>query len=119
MPVLSNYYLSPNQFARVMAVKILAIGRQDNALTQIERALKLKKYKVTGCTSDEDALKKIKENTFDAVLLASEMKLETKAIFKQFSKELRPNMPVLEVNGSVEHLAAKIEEALQDATSNA
>jgi len=97
-----------------MAVKVLAIGRQDSAFKQLERALKLRKYKVTGCNSEDDALKKIKTQEFDALLLASEMKLEAKAIFKQFSKEQRPGMPVIEINGSVDHLAEDIAAALAD-----
>ncbi|TVR38666.1 MAG: hypothetical protein EA392_09330 [Cryomorphaceae bacterium] len=101
-----------------MAIKILAIGRQDSALTQIERALKLKKYQVTGCSSDEEALKKIKDQHYDAVLVGSELKLETKAIIKQFSKEQRPDMPVIEVNGVLDHLADTVQEALKDATTS-
>lgn len=97
-----------------MAVKVLAIGRQDGALQQLERALKLRKFKVTGCTSEEDALSKIKNQNFDALLLASEMKIETKAILKQFSKEQRPGMPVIEINGAVDHLAEEIEAAMVD-----
>lgn len=97
-----------------MALKILAIGRQDKALQQLERALKLQKFKVTGCVSDDDALKKIKNQKFDALLLASEMKLESKAIFKQFTREQRPGMPVIEINGSFEHVANDIEAAMQD-----
>jgi len=97
-----------------MALKVLAIGRKNSALKRLERALKLKKYKVTGCISDEDALKKIKNQKFDALLLASEMKLESKAIFKQFTREQNPGMPVIEINGTVSHVAEDIEAAIQD-----
>lgn len=97
-----------------MALKVLAIGRKNNALKRLERALKLKKYKVTGCTSDDDALKKIKSQKFDALLLPSEMELESKAIFKQFTREQRPDMPIVEINGSVERIASDIEAAMQD-----
>jgi DNA-binding NtrC family response regulator len=97
-----------------MALKVLAIGRQNRALKRLERALKLKKYKVTGCTSDDDALKKIKSQKFDALLLPSEMELESKAIFKQFTREQRPGMPIVEINGSVDRVASDIEAAMQD-----
>lgn len=97
-----------------MAVNVLAIGRHDSALKQIERALKLRKFKVTGCKSDDDALSKIKNQHFDALLLASEIKLESKAIFKQFTREQRPGLPVIEINGTTDHLAEEIEAALLD-----
>lgn len=97
-----------------MALNILAIGRKNSELKQLERALKLKKYNVTGCLSDDDALKKIQGSPFDALLLASEMKLESKAIFKQFTREQRPEMPVIEINGAVDGIAEDIEAALLD-----
>lgn len=97
-----------------MALNILAIGRRNSELKQLERALKLKKYNVTGCLSDDDALKKIQSKPFDALLLASEMKLESKAIFKQFTREQRPGVPVIEINGAVDGVCEAIDAALLD-----
>lgn len=97
-----------------MAIKILVVARNESELKQLERALKLQKFEVTGCTSDDDALRKIQKNAFDALVITNEMPLETKAIFKQFSREQRPGMPVIEVKGSAENLVEEIEAALLD-----
>lgn len=97
-----------------MALNVLAIGRKGSDLKKLERALTLGKCKVTGCSSDKDALQKIRDQRFDAVLLASEMKLESKAIFKQFTREQRPEMPVIEVNGTMDNLSEEIRAALID-----
>ncbi len=97
-----------------MELKILVIGRNSSELKQLERALKLKKYDVTGCLSDDDALKKIQKQSFDALLLANDMKLESKAIFKQFSREQRPGMPVIEIKEGVDSVAEDIEAAMID-----
>lgn len=97
-----------------MALKVLAIGQSNSGFKQLERALTFEKFKVTSCTSDDDALKKIRDQRYDALVLASEMTLESKAIFKQFTREQRPGMPVIEANGAVSNLAEEIKAALID-----
>lgn len=97
-----------------MALKVLAIDHSESALKKLARALTLQNFEVTSCTSHDDALKKIRDQPYDAVLLASEMALESKAIFKQFSREQRPGMPVIEINGSIDHLVEEIKAALMD-----
>lgn len=97
-----------------MGKKILAIGRASNSLNQIERALKLKKYQVTSCTTDDDCIKKIKSTDFDAIVIDSEIELESKAIIKQFSKEQKPEMRIVEIRGAIEQLAGEVEAALVD-----
>lgn len=97
-----------------MGLQILIIGRNQGELKQLERVLKLKKYDVTGCLSDDDALKKIQNHPYDALLLTNDMKLESKAIFKQFSREQRPEMPVIEIKESIDSVAEDIEAALID-----
>ncbi len=97
-----------------MAVKVLVVARNDSELKQLERKLTLHKFEVTGCLSDDEALKKIQKTEIDALVLASEIPLETKAIFKQFSREQRPEMAVIESTATAENLVDEIEAALLD-----
>lgn len=97
-----------------MALNVLAIGRKDSDFKRLERALTLEECQVTGCTSDDEALKKIRDHRYDALILAYEMKLESKAIFKQFTREQRPGTPVIEVNDTMDNIAEALQAALLD-----
>jgi len=97
-----------------MVKKILAIGRETGSLQQIERALKLKSYEVISCASDDECIRKIKTNDFDALVIDGQVEIESKAILKQFSKEQKPEMIIVEVKGAIDQLAGEIEAAIID-----
>jgi DNA-binding NtrC family response regulator len=97
-----------------MVKKVLAIGRESKSLKRIERSLKLKGYEVMSCASDDSCIKEIKSSNFDALIIDSEVEIESKAILKQFSKEQKPNMIIVETKITIEDLVNELESAFAD-----
>ncbi|MBI5778915.1 MAG: response regulator [Planctomycetes bacterium] len=82
--------------------KILVVDDDSIMLDAISSILKPKGYLVTACANGEDALNKIKENSFELVLSDISMPGMSGLALLGEIKKLKPDLPVIMMTGSAE-----------------